>query len=147
MPSPLTHMVASIEVIGAPKFNVNRWATSQWIPLRAFACNYQENCPLVHWGKLERIVGQCSFLSQNSQNVYDELVSYPTACLSVMEINYWIFCIKESHILNCLLMFINKDILPHFVPQHCWYQSIKYRTLLYNTHWWWQQVSQSRWQI
>ncbi len=35
VPSLLTHMVVSIEAIGAPLFNVNGWATSHWIPLRA----------------------------------------------------------------------------------------------------------------
>ena len=36
VPSLLTHMVVSIEAIGAPLSNVNGWATSHWIPLRAF---------------------------------------------------------------------------------------------------------------
>ncbi len=36
VPALLTHMVASIDAIGAPSFNDNVWATSHWIPLRAF---------------------------------------------------------------------------------------------------------------
>ena len=39
-------------------------------------------------------------ISLDSQNVHDELASYPDACLSIMEMNYWIIFFKDIHILN-----------------------------------------------